>query len=250
MSTGSTPGHPRKPKQASSLVGLIVTPELSNGLRRAWSPCARRCGDRGGDRAARRCAPESELRRPLCGGRRGAFALAIGTARGTRWALRVSLVLLGLQLLGTIGSAWQLTHAAADEKAAELKRLGVDPTFGLTLNLMYSAIAFPGGRRAGELCSWRVIAPARCISRTPLFMHHAASRAPTEGAAAARPLRATSERHATVAADARIGREPGVSLASGRLPHRRGEARAGPRGLAARGDARALIGQRALCPAV
>ena len=53
-----------------------------------------------------------------------------------------SLVLLGLQLFGAIGSALQLAHGAADEKAAELKRLGVDPTFGLTLNLIYSAIAF------------------------------------------------------------------------------------------------------------
>jgi hypothetical protein len=69
-------------------------------------------------------------------------ALAIATARGRRWALRVSLVLLGLQLFGAIGSAWQLAHGPADDKAAELKRLGVDPAFGLTLNLIYSAIAF------------------------------------------------------------------------------------------------------------
>jgi hypothetical protein len=89
---------------------------------------------------------------PLAAARQGAssgvlyaaalVALAIGTARGARWALRVSLVLLGLQLFGAIGSAWQLAHGAAGEKAAELKRLGVDPTFGLTLNLIYSAIAF------------------------------------------------------------------------------------------------------------
>ena len=43
---------------------------------------------------------------------------------------------------GAIGSAWQLAHGAADAKAAELTRLGVDPTFGLTLSLIYSAIAF------------------------------------------------------------------------------------------------------------
>jgi hypothetical protein len=47
-----------------------------------------------------------------------------------------------VQLLGAIGSAWQLADGAADEKAADLKRLGVDPTYGLTLHLIYSAIAF------------------------------------------------------------------------------------------------------------
>ena len=119
MSTGSTPGDP---KQTSNLVRLIVTPELSNGLRRAvvglWLAGA-----------------------AIAGAIVPLVALAIGTARGTRSALRVSLVLLGLQLLGAIGSAWQLAHAAADEKTAELRRLGLDPTFGLTLNLIYSAIA-------------------------------------------------------------------------------------------------------------
>jgi hypothetical protein len=143
MSTGSAPGHPRKPKQASSLVGLIVTPELSTGLRRAvvalWLAGAVIAGAIVPLAAARQSARSGVLYAAVAA---ALVALSIGTARGMRWALRVSLVLLGLQLFGAIGSAWQLAHGAADEKAAELKRLGVDPTFGLTLNLMYSTIAF------------------------------------------------------------------------------------------------------------
>ena len=157
ISTASTPGDPSEPPPANSLVRLIVTPELSDGLRRAvvalWLAGAAIAGATVPLATARQSPSSGVLYAAVAA---ALLALAIGTARGTRWALRVSLVLLGLQLLGTIGSAWQLAHAAADEKAAELKRLGIDPTFGLTLNLIYSAIAFPffsgpGGRRAGEL---------------------------------------------------------------------------------------------------
>ena len=143
MSIGSTPGDPRRPKQASNLVRLIVTPELSDGLRRAvvalWLAGAAIAGAIVPLATARQSPSSGVLYAAVAA---ALVALAIGTARGTRWALRVSLVLLGLQLFGAIGSAWQLAHGAADEKAAELKRLGVDPTFGLTLNLIYSAIAF------------------------------------------------------------------------------------------------------------
>jgi hypothetical protein len=121
----------------------MVAPELSDGLRRAvaalWLAGAAIAGAIVPLATARQ-SPSSGV---LCAAVAAALvALAIGTARGTRWVLRVSLILLGLQLFGAIGSAWQLAHAAADEKTAELKRLGVDPTFGLTLNLIYSAIAF------------------------------------------------------------------------------------------------------------
>jgi hypothetical protein len=143
ISTGSTPGDPSEPPPANSLVRLIVTPELSDGLRRAvvalWLAGAAIAGAIVPLATARQSPSSGVLYAAVAA---ALLALAIGTARGTRWALRVSLVLLGLQLLGTIGSAWQLAHAAADEKAAELRRLGIDPTFGLTLNLIYSAIAF------------------------------------------------------------------------------------------------------------
>jgi hypothetical protein len=142
---------PREPRQASNLVRLIVTPELSHGVRRAvvalWLAGATIAGAIVPLAAARQSPSSGALYAAVAV---ALVALAIGTARGTRWALRVSLVLLGLQLFGAIGSAWQLAHAAADEKTAELQRLGVDPTLGLTLNLIYSAIAF-----SLFLCAWR-----------------------------------------------------------------------------------------------
>ena len=98
------------------------------------------------------------------------IVLAAYTARGSRWALRVSLVLLGLQLLGAVGSAWELEHGVAAAKAARLHRLGVDPTFGVALNLAYSAIActvflwiwHSWSVRARDICGHRARRGARC----------------------------------------------------------------------------------------
>jgi hypothetical protein len=72
----------------------------------------------------------------------GLIALAVHTARGSRWAVRASIVLMAGQLLGAIGSGWELSHGIASAKARSLHRLGVDPTFGVALNLAYSATAF------------------------------------------------------------------------------------------------------------
>lgn len=72
----------------------------------------------------------------------GLIVLAVQTTRGGRWAIRVSLVGLAGQLLGVVGSGWELAHGVAGAKAASLQRLGVDPTFGVALNLAYSATAF------------------------------------------------------------------------------------------------------------
>jgi hypothetical protein len=70
------------------------------------------------------------------------IALAVQTARASRWAVRASLVLLAGQLLGALGSGWELAHGVASAKARSLHRLGVDPTFAVALNLAYSATAF------------------------------------------------------------------------------------------------------------
>jgi hypothetical protein len=72
----------------------------------------------------------------------GLVVLAIATARGSPWALAVSSVLLGAQLFGVLGSAWELMHGADGDKAEQLRSLGIDPTFGIVLNLVYSLVAF------------------------------------------------------------------------------------------------------------
>jgi hypothetical protein len=68
--------------------------------------------------------------------------LAIATARGALWALVVSSVLLGAQVFGALGSGWELMRGADGDKAEALRSLGIDPTFGIALNLVYSLVAF------------------------------------------------------------------------------------------------------------
>lgn len=69
------------------------------------------------------------------------IVLTRSVLRGRRWALRLSAVLLGGQLAGVIGSAWQLLQGVNGTKARELRRLGVNPRFGVAVNLVYSSAA-------------------------------------------------------------------------------------------------------------
>jgi hypothetical protein len=78
---------------------------------------------------------------PFLAAAAGLLVLALGVLRMNRVALVVSTVGLGGQILGVIGSAWQLAQGVTGSKAAELRRLGVDPEFGVALNLAYSAVA-------------------------------------------------------------------------------------------------------------
>lgn len=78
---------------------------------------------------------------PFMAAASGLAVLAVAVLRANRVALVVSLVLLGAQILGVAGSAWQLQSGVHTSKANELHRLGIDPEFGVALNLVYSAIA-------------------------------------------------------------------------------------------------------------
>jgi len=71
----------------------------------------------------------------------GLAVLTIGVLRANRAALVISTLGLGAQILGVLGSAWELLNGVAGAKAHELDRLGIDPEFGVTLNLIYSAVA-------------------------------------------------------------------------------------------------------------
>ena len=72
----------------------------------------------------------------------GLTILSAATWRGVRWARMLSLVALGGQLAGIVGTAWELTHGVDPGKASELLRLGVDPYVGLWVNMAYSSAAF------------------------------------------------------------------------------------------------------------
>jgi len=69
------------------------------------------------------------------------LVLSAATRRRHRWAAAASLLLLGVQLAGVIGSAIELVQADGSAKAGTLRDLGIDPTVGILLNLTYSAIA-------------------------------------------------------------------------------------------------------------
>jgi hypothetical protein len=93
----------------------------------------------------------------------GLVVLAVGTIRRLRSALLISTVLLGAQLFGALGSAWELVHGVDGSKAKELHDLGVDPTLGVVLNLLYSLVALviflAALRQAGGRTPWAPHAP-------------------------------------------------------------------------------------------
>ena len=86
---------------------------------------------------------------PYAGAPIGLALLAAGTHRRSRWAVALSVLLLGSQIVGVVGSAIELSLGEAADKAATLRSLGIDPTLGIALNLAYSVAA------AGLFC-WSV----------------------------------------------------------------------------------------------
>jgi hypothetical protein len=71
----------------------------------------------------------------------GLSLLAVAVLRANRFALLISAIGLGAQILGVFGSAWELAQGVHSYKARELRDLGVDPELGVALNLLYSAVA-------------------------------------------------------------------------------------------------------------
>ena len=68
--------------------------------------------------------------------------VAVMVLRGTRWVIRVIIVVLAGQLAAIAGTAWELSHGIDARKASQLRQLGFDPTAGVVINLIYSSIGF------------------------------------------------------------------------------------------------------------
>ena len=81
----------------------------------------------------------------------GLSLIAVGLARSVRWVVAVTLVVCAGQIAAIIGIVLELVYGIAPFKAAQLRRLGFDPTVGVGINLAYSTVAF------GLFCwySWR-----------------------------------------------------------------------------------------------
>jgi hypothetical protein len=72
----------------------------------------------------------------------GLTGVAVMVLRGTRWVIRVVIVVLAGQLGAIAGTTWELSHGIDARKATQLRRLGFDPTAGVVINLIYSSIGF------------------------------------------------------------------------------------------------------------
>ena len=69
-------------------------------------------------------------------------ALALNTHRRYRRAQIITLILLGSQLVGAVGAAWELAYGADDTaKARHLHDLGINYRLALVTNLAFSILA-------------------------------------------------------------------------------------------------------------
>jgi hypothetical protein len=76
---------------------------------------------------------------PVAIGLTGAAVLVL---RGTRWLIRVIIVVLAGQPAAIAGTTWELSRGIDARKASQLRQLGFDPTAGVVVNLIYSSIGF------------------------------------------------------------------------------------------------------------
>src|SRR3954468_23724612 len=67
--------------------------------------------------------------------------MAIYTARGQRVVTLVGLAICALQPIAAIAAAWQLVNGIAKSQAHKLNDLGIDPTLGVALNVVFSIVA-------------------------------------------------------------------------------------------------------------
>ncbi len=77
---------------------------------------------------------------PLAAAVAGFRLLAAGTWRWWRWALLADAVLLGSQLIGAAGSGYELVARGGGDKGVQLRAMGVDPFFGVLLDLAVSLL--------------------------------------------------------------------------------------------------------------
>jgi hypothetical protein len=91
---------------------------------------------------------------PLAAARLGALAtapyvvvaaatttLAVGCHRAWRWALALTGVVLGTQVLDVVGALWAVVLNPGGAKADDLLRMGINPRLAFAVNLVYSALA-------------------------------------------------------------------------------------------------------------
>ena len=68
----------------------------------------------------------------------GLTGVAVMVLRGTRWVIRIIIVVLAGQLAAIAGTIWELSHGIDARKASQLRQLGFDRTTGVVINLSTS----------------------------------------------------------------------------------------------------------------
>jgi hypothetical protein len=90
----------------------------------------------------------------------GLIVLAFATHRGVRVAHWLSIALLGSQIFGALGAAWELRRPdMGSAKARHLRDLGVNYRWALLANMLYSLVA-------GLVFIWAVRSMAASSSKT------------------------------------------------------------------------------------
>jgi hypothetical protein len=123
-----------------------------------------------------------------------AVALALGallTARGHRLITTIGLVACAGQPLAVAATAWELSHRISHIQVAKLQALGVNPTVGVAINLVFSLCAslLAASRRRDS----RLPFPADDRAATPDDQHLRRREGRTAAQRRLTALRATSE---------------------------------------------------------
>jgi hypothetical protein len=67
--------------------------------------------------------------------------MAIYTARGQRVVTLIGLAICAVQPIAAIAAAWELVNGISRSQVRKLDDLGIDPTFGVALNVVFSVVA-------------------------------------------------------------------------------------------------------------
>jgi hypothetical protein len=67
--------------------------------------------------------------------------MAVYTARGRRVVLLIGLAICALQPIAAIAAAWELLNGISRSQVRKLDDLGIDPSFGVALNVVFSVVA-------------------------------------------------------------------------------------------------------------
>jgi hypothetical protein len=68
-------------------------------------------------------------------------ALAVGCWRSWRWAMALTGVVLGTQVIDVIGALWAVTANPASAKTHDLRTMGINPRLAFAINALYSSLA-------------------------------------------------------------------------------------------------------------